>query len=746
MAIDLSNKVSAEDEQAVRGSKNNDNVLSEADVADFFDDLDTADDLFSDFEAEGSTSSSSSNSNGNNSWGTNNNNGNNGNGWGNNNNQNGTVGWGNTQVNQQPKEKDTFDQLVDATVDVSKDTFSVLKQLWQSLGNRTLDDYGYIATVEINYGIIMMAIGAVGILIATITSMNHIGVMLFVNTLVCGMVTLAIGLGSLYTSAMLLHNGVEIGASVENIPDATGGVVNSDSEELDGLWDDLFGDEGEDEDDDFLEDDATEDSWFSEDTSGSYDTSMFDVDDNKTEEIDKEELLNNILENTVITRKQLVDTFKNLLPKNTPAFHTQREIPSYEASFNTIETICLKALANLCDCHISEVDSKVEKLNETAFSYEIYLKRIKKISNLKSIEREIEAYFRSDSTDYAVTAHVDIEGDFYKITVSKGETAIVTIGDVLGYSEYYDKIVSEKMRLPIIYGIDELGNIELGDAQICDSMMIAGKQRSGKSWFLLGVLMTLMMFNSPELVQFILIDPKETALFETLSLMPHVAGLHNDKHILDVLDDVINNEGAYRKKLLKDNRCDTIWELWDKGIKLPIIYICIDEYITAQKSLGQQSKELDDRLLVIMTQFPSQGIRVCFIPHRATGVVDKTNRSVISLKVGVRTDLDDTRDTIGDTKWNRPLVNPGDMGMLAPGMMKPKFMRGVTLGRNDSENREIIETVAKAFYKMGVDLPDMGRMVIACNRDSEKTRAQLTGESIREQYSANSIYSILDED
>ena len=47
---------------------------------------------------------------------------------------------------------------------------------------------------------------------------------------------------------------------------------------------------------------------------------------------------------------------------------------------------------------------------------------------------------------------------------------------------------------------------------------------------------------------------------------------------------------------------------------------------------------------------------------------------------------------------------------------------------------------------MGVDLPDMSRMPIACNRNSEQIRAELTGESIREQYNANSIFSMLEED
>lgn len=107
-----------------------------------------------------------------------------------------------------------------------------------------------------------------------------------------------------------------------------------------------------------------------------------------------------------------------------------------------------------------------------------------------------------------------------------------------------------------------------------------------------------------------------------MSLMPHVFGLHDDSNILKVLDDVIEVEAPRRKDMLASERCDDIWALRDKGIMLPILYIVIDEYITVINNLDKdQQKEFDTKFQVIISQLPSLGIRLLFVPHRATGIV-----------------------------------------------------------------------------------------------------------------------------
>ena len=86
--------------------------------------------------------------------------------------------------------------------------------------------------------------------------------------------------------------------------------------------------------------------------------------------------------------------------------------------------------------------------------------------------------------------------------------------------------------------------------------------------------------------------------------MPHVIGLHDDKHVLEIMDDIIENEGERRKKLLKNNECDDIWGLRRKGIQLPILYLVIDEVITVMGNLRakdpKKEKEFNQKLKILI--------------------------------------------------------------------------------------------------------------------------------------------------
>ena len=141
----------------------------------------------------------------------------------------------------------------------------------------------------------------------------------------------------------------------------------------------------------------------------------------------------------------------------------------------------------------------------------------------------------------------------------------------------------------------------------------------------------------------------------------------------------------------------------------------------------------------MISQLPSKGIRLIFVPQRATGVVNKTNRTMLQFTGAVKADLEDVNDTLGIKNWKRPLVNQGDIAIKTSSLKEAKFVRGSALTTSDEDNAALIEVMAKAFYKMGVDLPYMGAMNIAVNRDEEKIREILCGDN-RVQYDAEHIF------
>lgn len=642
----------------------------------------------------------------------------------------------NTQGQMQQPTPDRMDKAIDASLDTAKTLGEILVELVKSIRLRNVDDIAYMSRNSILCGggllIGGLLLGIIG-KIAGISMLSFSGI--GAQLLLCGGLMLASGTIGMGTSALVLEKfGRSNAGSIDDIEDVPSGDDNFSQEYSDSIGDeldDLFGDEFDNllsDEDDSSETFSLDDTDTSEDDN---DTINYDDMEDDGAPVDFSSKFEEIAENQVLNRQTLFNTFKPLFPTNTPNFAKVKEIDKTSNDFNVLETICLKALSNIANCQLEELDSSLESANESFFSYELRLKRINKVKKTEDLAREIEAYMRESSDDDGVNASVTIEGDFYKIIVTKGESAVVTFGDVFRQDYCCDFFLNNKNKLPMISGIDELGKVIVEDAKNFDTMLIAGKPRSGKSWYVLSILMSLMLFNSPEDVQFCIIDPKESNLFKTMALMPHVCGLHNDEHILDILSDIIEVEAPRRKRLLADNRCDDIWALKKKGIKLPVLYVVIDEYITVLNNLDKEGqKEFDAKIQTLISQLPSQGIRLIFVPHRATGIVNKTNRTMLQFTAAVRADTADVIDTLGIQKWSRALTKPGDIAIKSATMKTAKYVRGAALTTDDGDNTIFMENAAKAFYKMGVEMPDMSNMRIAVNRDETYVKNELGGNNV----------------
>ncbi|MBO5386651.1 MAG: hypothetical protein J6A59_00685, partial [Lachnospiraceae bacterium] len=647
----------------------------------------------------------------------------------------GPFGMQNNQTQGQQNQKDTMDQFYEDSVDAAKSLWHIIMDLIKSIKTRNADDLGYLSASLIKIGAV---IAGVSVGVGIVGSIIDFRMLKFTNwplqILLSGLLVTAFGLIAMGIAMIaLVHSNeatsdnnidsLEDASSLASFSDATDMVNDSIGAQLDDLFDDddlldsLFP-EDEDGDDMFSTDNKND---------GDDEEDLFIPKDEDLPPINYEEALDNIRENQLINRETLVNTFLPLLPLNTPGFAKCKKLAESDNTYINIRICMLKALARVTGTTMEEVDSEVLSIEDSFFSFTIIMRRINKCNKLDDIAREVERYMRESSTDTSVNATVTIEGDNYKIVVTKGATAVVTFGDVFKQQYVKDFYMNKKNKLPIIQGIDELGNVLIADAKSYDTMLIAGKPRSGKSWYVLSILISLMMFNTPDDVQFIIIDPKESNLFKTMALMPHVCGLHDNKRIIQILDDIIENEAPRRKKLFKDHRVDDIWALRNKGINLPVLYIVIDEYITVRNDLGDEYKELDRRLQVLISQLPSQGIRLLFVPHRATGIVDRTNRSMLQYTAAVRASNEDIIDTLDLKKWTRPLVNPGDIAIKSSSVPDGTYVRGAALTTDDGDNAVLIENIAKAFYKMGVEIPDMATtMKIACNRDDDYIREELS--------------------
>lgn len=662
---------------------------------------------------------------------------------------------------------DRMDQAIDATIASAGDTFNVFKEMIKSFRNRNADDWGLYCKNVLMTGAIF---GIIGMIIFIIGFFGQIKLFRFtglpLNMILSGLLCVGTGLIGISGAAFKLLNITDTDSDVDmnSLPDEDS---NNEADSLfSGLDIDLDDDDGTDGfDNDFESVLANLDAEYADEDENNSSRSSVSTLSGEEEENPFESALRNREQNgnfvdrvpenaALVSRRLLVETFKGRLLINTPNFSQSTQYDKDDDKFQEIETKAISAYASASGKEVEDLgNTYMDDLTETLFSYTLKLKRINalRVTEAKLAE-EIEAYFSDVGDDPSnpdagkVSATVSRQGDYYIISVTKSKnTSIVTLGDCFQKPEVEQFFLDDKKHmLPIVAGITDKGIPLLEDAKNYDATMIAGKQRSGKSWYVDSLVMQLQMFNLPEDVQFCYIDPKESYLFKCLSYMPHCCGLHNHHNTLEIMNDIIEKEGSRRKKLLQDNQCDTIWDLRKKGIKLPVLYLVIDEYMTVNDYYSDRSSELKSKLQVILSQLPSQGIRVLFVPHRAQGVVDKTSRALISYAAAVKCDNDIVKETLDEKKWTRRLTMPGDIALKVAD--KTLYVRGAALELSDEDNTILIKDIAKSFYKMGVEIPDMSTIGIGYNRDEDAIREELQIDSGtgRIQYDATRMMEELD--
>lgn len=655
-------------------------------------------------------------------------------------------GWGASQFNSgfnagapgtqnQQQGPDVMDKMMDAGAEGLTAIAHILVDMAKSIGTRTSDEWASVGNTCTIIGLVVSAISVVLAIVGWASDVKMLRMANLPSTgLMWGLLTTATGLGLL--SAMIMFklktgeysDGATAQSSLESMDDVSNDFdASSLGNEFDNTYSsESFSDDDSDDNMDSLIDSILNDDAFKE-----------TVDDKKedTAPVERpvynpENLIQEIHPESMLNRHKLLDVFIPFFPTNSPDFAKVTQVEKDSEAYLSLGVILQKAIATAADKEDDEIQINIRDIKETMFSYIIKFERHKSFKKIapEKLEDEIVNYSKADAEDDTVTAELKIIGGDYILTLSKGKSFVVTIGDCFLAPSTRDYFENTKNRLPFITGVDDLGAVQFGDAKDFPSMMIVGIARSGKSWYVTSFIMSLAAFNDPNTVQFLIIDPKDSQLFKTIALLPHVCGLHTHKNILAILHDVLEKEAPRRKQILADHGCDTLWELREtKHIEIPFLYIIIDEVMTVIKSLALDKRdgEFLNLLIQIITQLPSLGIGILIVPHRAQGVVDKTTRSQMQFKAAVRAPSEVIKETLDVNKWSRPLVSPGEIALLNSSMKNAKFVRGTGITLSDTENNVMIANVARAYYKMGVEIPEMDTIGCGYNRDPEAIREKL---------------------
>ncbi|MFA5375168.1 MAG: DNA translocase FtsK [Dehalococcoidia bacterium] len=243
-----------------------------------------------------------------------------------------------------------------------------------------------------------------------------------------------------------------------------------------------------------------------------------------------------------------------------------------------------------------------------------------------------------------------------------------------------------KTKLPLALGKGMSGESVVADLAKMPHLLIAGATNSGKSICMKSIIATILMYDSPEEVRFIMVDPKRVEL----------VSFNNVPHLLTPV--VVDHEKAVAvlKWLVRemDNRYHRMAEVGARDIESynknprvdkPWAYLMlvIDELAELMMTAPDEVERMICRLaqlaratgihLMVATQRPSVDV--------VTGLIKANFPARISFAVASQVDSRTILDTVGAEK----LLGRGDMLFLPPDAPKPKRLQGTYVSEAEIE-------------------------------------------------------------
>jgi len=286
------------------------------------------------------------------------------------------------------------------------------------------------------------------------------------------------------------------------------------------------------------------------------------------------------------------------------------------------------------------------------------------------------------------------------IEVPNQTVAIVQLRELLESPEFKQR----KTSLTIAIGRDVTGKTWVADLGKMPHLLVAGQTGSGKSVCLHSVIVSLLYQNGPDILKFIMVDPKRVEM-PVYNEIPHL--------LTPVITDMKKTVNALKWTLAEMDRRYVLLEKFGKRNlddynkiveeKMSYIVFVVDEMADLMSNMGYEVEGLIIRLaqmsravgihLILATQRPSVEV--------ITGLIKANIPARIAFAVASMTDS----RTILDFGGAEKLLGRGDMLYTCAELSKPKRLQGAFLA--DAEIQRVVN-----FLKQSGERPDYDTAVV----------------------------------
>jgi S-DNA-T family DNA segregation ATPase FtsK/SpoIIIE len=305
------------------------------------------------------------------------------------------------------------------------------------------------------------------------------------------------------------------------------------------------------------------------------------------------------------------------------------------------------------------------------------------------------------------------------IEIPNNQREMVFLREILSSSAYRNS----KFKLPIAIGKDITGSPVVTDLTKMPHLLVAGATGTGKSVSINTMIHSLLFKLSPEVVRFLMIDPKRIEL-STYHDIPHL--LHPvvtqpkdatkalrwvvdemERRYMLLSDKRVRNIDTYNRKIINEAGKGGKDHAQEAPKTLPYIIVVIDELADLMMVSSREVEEAITRLaqmaraagihLIIATQRPSVNV--------LTGIIKANFSTRISFQVSSKVDSRTILDTIGA----ETLLGEGDMLFMPPGVSSIIRIHGPFLSEEEvKEVTDFLRKQSKPDYDANI-LSEMAR-------------------------------------
>lgn len=273
----------------------------------------------------------------------------------------------------------------------------------------------------------------------------------------------------------------------------------------------------------------------------------------------------------------------------------------------------------------------------------------------------------------------------------------VRLRDLIANSQFQTAV----SNLTVVLGKDVSGIHCYTDLAKMPHLLVAGSTGTGKTIFLNSLILSLLYQNSPEILRFILVDPKRVE-FSAYKDLPHLLTpvIFDPQRTINALKWLIM-EMEKRFDILSGNGSRNIDSYNEKAVRegekpLPYIVLMVDELADLMATKGREMEAGIVRLsqmsravgihLVVATQRPSVEV--------ITGLIKANITSRVTFQVASQVDSRTVLDMAGAEK----LLGAGDLLFVSAEVSKPKRIQGAYV--SEKEVRRVVDYIRAQREKL----------------------------------------------